>query len=106
MQWENTSEKSTTSGSGIHAIDTFIVVETKLVAISRRLVSLELKDKAQVNQVSSPTCTKCQAPTHITEECPLLRNQVGQAFEQVIVLLETKEWPLCSNLQSGLEKSS
>ena len=78
IQWENINEKPTTSRSGIHAIDTSIDVKAKLVAILRRLDSLELKDKAQMNLVSSPTCTNYQAPTHIMEKCPLLGNQVGK----------------------------
>ena len=82
VQWENTNEKSATSRSHIHAIDTSIAVKAKLAALLRRLDYLELKDKAQVNQVSSPICTNYQVSAHIMEECPLLENQVGQGLRK------------------------
>jgi len=94
MQWENTNEKPTTS-----VIDTFIAVKAKLVAILRRLDSLELKDNAQVNQVSSLVCTNCQAPMHITDKVSLLEDLIGQPKQvNIYYLVESKELPICFNL--------
>ena len=56
MQWESTNDqlidKPTPSKGGIHSIESSIATEAKYNTLARRLEALEMKEKAQVNQVS------------------------------------------------------
>ena len=57
IQWESTLEKSRntnpiSSKGGLHSIESFIVAETKITSLMRRLEALKTKGSALVNQVS------------------------------------------------------
>ena len=79
MQWESTNDqfidRPTPSKGGIHSIESSIATEAKYNTLARRLEALEIKEKAQVNQVFDqvPWCKGCHMVGHMKEECPSVR---------------------------------
>ena len=60
-----------------------------MATIMHKLEALEIKERApvQINQFSTSSCHNCLAPSHVSEECPLLGNnqplgQVNATFQR------------------------
>ena len=78
IQWESCPEKTnpTTFRTGMHSIESSIVVEVKITQLMKRLELLEVREPNSVNQVNpppviNPGCTYCHALNYLFKECPV-----------------------------------
>jgi len=82
IQWESCPEKTNpiTFRTGMHFIESSIVVKAKITQLMRRLELHEARKLNSVNQVNptqmpSPGYTYCYALTHLFEECLVYQAQ-------------------------------
>ena len=98
MKWEGFKDKPTPSApvaakrGGAHSLETSIVAEAKIAALTRKveeLTSHVLEAKGSkagsehVNQLGQSCCWNCQGTNHVIEECPFMPNQLESTIEQM-----------------------